>query len=520
MNTSFTVRVYGLLLIVGLSVGSCQLFKKTPKVNDKDGSKLDPITIRDSKADSSSNKYVPITKVERPDVATLPDTVRWCDTLQQTENIRLVVCFERVGNTAIKADTVAVLDYTPNKWVVPNNLDTTIRTKLAYRVVILLPFMSKKFVPAANREIPGHSIKAIEFYEGVMMALDTLKKEGVSLFVEVYDTERDTNVVKRLLQTRALQEADLILGPLTSSNLSIVAEFAKTYKKILVSPLNSRSDITTNNPYYLQINPSFEVHSKYIVNQLERIKGIERYRNRSQEVDPHHFLVLALEQDSSHVQQLQAEYAIYENNFNARMPTLIRKGVSISVDDIRPLLKKDRLNVIVMPTTTEAFVYNSLREIQKMVDKVEQYKGYSIAVVGMDQWRYYTRVNFEYYEYLNLHFTSEYFAPRFERNNAFRRDYKALYGIGSREFALKGFDIMLYSGRMLQRYGTSFQAHMWKEEANYRHTKFNLQPVYEPQGLLDQPQSQQQAPIIRHYENQYLNVLEYKDYELSRAATY
>ncbi len=341
MNASFTVFIYGLLLLVGLSFGSCNLFKKTPKPDPVDASKLDPITANNSKNDTSST-YIPITKIDvEPDP--LPDTVRWCDTIQQTENIRLVICFERIGNTAIKADTVAVLDYLPNQLVQPTNLDTTIRTKLAYRVVVMLPFMSKQFVPAASREIPGKSIKAIEFYEGVMMALDTLKKEGVNLFVEVYDTQRDTNVVKSLLQTRALQEADLILGPLTSSNLSIVAEFAKTSQKILVSPLNSRSDITTNNPYYLQINPSFDVHSRYMINHLGKIQRLARYRSQEPEVP--NYLILALQQDSTRVQQLQAEYAIYKNNFDAEIPTLIRDNNTISVDDIKPFLQKERLNV-------------------------------------------------------------------------------------------------------------------------------------------------------------------------------
>ena len=251
---------------------------------------------------------------------------------------------------------------------------------------------------------------------------------------------------------------------------------------------------------------------------MDKIEKLARYR--SQEPEKPNYLVLALTRDSSRVESLQAEYAVYKNNIDARMPTLIRSKGSISIDDIKPLLQRDRLNVIVMPTyQEEAFVYNSLRELQTLVDKVERRKGYSIAVVGMDRWRYYSRINFEYYEYLNLHLTSEYFVPNSARVRAFKRDYKAVYGIGSREFSLKGFDIMLFCGRMLKRYGANFQGHLWKEKANYRHTVFDIQPVYEATGSLDQPQNNQQSPIIRHYENQYLNVLEFKDYELNRAST-
>ncbi|MFK7798717.1 MAG: hypothetical protein AB8E82_14805 [Aureispira sp.] len=511
------IPFYSLLFLLALSLGSCHLFQKTPQnQNNTNSDTLEPITTRNTKTDTSAGNYVPVTEATESVVTTAPDTVRWCDTIPQLRAGSLVICFEKTGNGNIKADTVAVLNDNPNTIVQATELDTTIRTKLAYRVVVMLPFMSKTFAPAPQREIPGASIKAIEFYEGVMMALDSLKREGVSLFVDVYDTERDTNVVKGLLQLRTLQEADLILGPLTSSNLMLVAEFAKTNQKVLVSPLNSRSDITSNNPYYLQISPSFEVHSKYIINQLNKIKPFKRYR--SQEPEMPNYVVLALENDSNRVASLQADYAIYKNNFEARLPTIIRKKVDIDIDDIKPMLQKGRLNVVIMPTyKKESFVYNSLRELQKLVDKVERYKGYDIAVIGMNRWRYYNRVNFEYYEYLNLHFTSDYFAANNSYLRAFKRDYKAVHGIGSREFALKGFDVMLFCGRMLERYGTSFQAHLWKENSKYRHTSFNVQPIYESTGVLDQADGIQAMPVIKHYQNQYLNVVRFKEYELTRA---
>jgi hypothetical protein len=511
------ISFYSFLFLLALSLGSCHLFQKTPQGQNNTGSDtLEPITTRNTKTDTSSNNYVPVTEVPESVVTTTPDTVRWCDTIPQLNAGSLVICFEKTGNGDIKADTVAVLNDNPNVIVQATEFDTTINTKLAYRVVVMLPFMSKKFVPAPEREIQGASIKAIEFYEGVMMALDSLKREGVSLFVDVYDTERDTTVVKGLLELRTLQEADLILGPLTSSNLALVAEFAKANQKVLVSPLNSRPDITSNNPYYVQISPSFEVHSKYIINQLDKIKPFRRYRSQEPEIP--NYVILALESDSNHVASLQADYAIYKNNFEARLPTIIRKKVDIDIENIKPMLQKGRLNVVIMPTyKKESFVYNSLRELQKLVDKVEQHKGYDIAVIGMNHWRYYSRINFEYYEYLNLHFTSDYLDANNAYLRAFKRDYKAVHGIGSREFALKGFDIMLFCGRMLERYGTSFQAHLWKANNKYRHTSFDIQPVYEPTGALDQPDGSQAVPIIKYYQNQYLNVVRFKDYELIRA---
>lgn len=507
----------GWLAFMGSSVSSCNLFKKTPKPDPDPRTKLDPVITKNSKDTSRTGTYTPITKTDPPVVTTTSDTSYFCDTIQQSPTRRMVVCFEKIGNRFIKADTVAIFDLNAPTIVQPTDLDTTIRTKMAYKVVILLPFMSSQFVPAAGREIPIQSIKAIEFYEGVLMALDTLKAEGVSLFVDVFDTQRDTNVVKRLLRSRALLDADLILGPLTSNNLSLVAEFGKANKKTVVSPLNDRPDITTNNPYFIQVNPSFDIHARHMVQWMDRV---ERSLNFRPQVTNRNYLILALKRDSARVAAIQQEYAILKNQFGAKLPTLIRGGATIDINDIKPYLKSNQLNVILMPTfQDESFVYNSLRELQKLIDKVERNKSYDLAVIGMDRWRYYNRVNFEYYEDLNLHLTSEYHSSMTETTQAFRESYKVLYGIGSREFSLKGFDTMLYFGRMLQRYGVGFQAHLWKAPAVYRHTTFQMRPRYRPsQPIMDGKAGvpNEQVPLLDCYENTYLNVLQFEDYDLKK----
>lgn len=505
-----------LSLFLSSALSSCFLFQKTPGDNGDDPVVLDPITTNNTSDTSRTGNYTPITKVDPP-IASQSDTTIFCDTLQQTPSRRIVVCYQKIGNRFIKADTVAVLDLNPSTIVQPTVLDSTIRTKIAYKVVVLLPFMSNNFVPANGQEIPMQSIKAIEFYEGVRMALDTLKAEGVSLFVDVLDTQRDTTVVKNLLTTRALQEADLIIGPVTSKNLSLVAEFARMTKKVLVSPLNARPQLTNNNPYFIQVNPSFDVHARHIVDLLDRVKRPFRYQSR---IEERNYLILGLTRDSSRVAAIQAQYAIAKNQYNATIPTLIRSSTNIDISNIKPFLKSNQLNVIVMPTYhNEAFVYNSLRELQKLVDKVERNSSYPLVVIGMDRWRYYNRVNFEYYEDLNLYLTSDYFTPNTTYHQAFRNSYKAVYGIGSREFSLKGFDIMLYFGRMLQRYGVNFQAHLWKEANMYRHTQFQIQARYKTNApILDGRAGipNEEGPALEYYENNYLNILEFEEYILKK----
>lgn len=504
--------------ILALSLSSCDVTKNTARTKTNPGH-LDPVIAKNTnpKDTVKTGSYTAVTKVvDEPATATTTaiDTITWCDTIQKSDVQRIVICFTKVGNQAIQSDTVAVINLNDDALYSATKVDSTIRHKLAYQVAILMPFMSKKFNPANGKEIPIQSIKAIEFYEGVLIALDSLKAEGVSLFINVYDTERDTAVVRSLLEQRELQEADLIIGPILSKNLKIVAEFAKTKQKILISPLNPRSDLTLNNPYFIQVNPSFQVHSELIIEQLHKLNIYTRRTPLEKNL-----LVLALGKDSSRVAALQQSYVNFKNDPSASIQTLIPSSPTIDVNKIRPLLQRDKLNVIVMPTNDEGFIYNSLREIQKLVDKVEPRKGYQIVVVGMDRWRYFSRINFEYYEYLNLHFTSEYYTTSKRKTvRSFKENYKSLYGIGSREFGFKGFDIMLYFGRMINKYGVNFQTHLWKENKVYNHTKFQIEPVYETFVPLDGNPNETRTPIIRNYENQSLNFLKFKDYQLKKVS--
>jgi hypothetical protein len=515
MNNSnlFNVSILFFFLILLTVFYSCSTSSHTTNNNTH----LDPVTGKNTnpKDTSKTGNYTAVTNSDKVNNSNPGDTITWCDTLKQSEFRSIVVCFEKVGNNKIKADTVDVLEINKNAIYSVTEVDSSLNLKLAYKVVVMLPFMSKNFVPAPTKEIPSRSIKAVEFYEGVLIALDSLKSEGVSLFVDVFDTQKDSALVESLLLKRELQEADIIIGPVSSKNLRIVAEFAKNNKKTLISPFNSRSDLTTDNPYYIQVNPSFKVHSDLIVEHIHKIESDPELFRTPLETN---MIILALQRDSSRIADLQSSYSAYKNDTAAHFAQLIRNTPTIDIEDIEPFLKKGKLNIILIPSyQDEGFIYNALREIQKLVDKVEPKKGHQIVIVGMDRWKYYNRINFEYFESMNLYLSSQYFTDiNSDDVQKFKKDYKAVYGIGTREFGFIGFDMMLYFGRVINKYGTNFPAHLWKENAQYNHTKFQIEPSYEALVPLDADAGQEGQTILRNYENKFLNFLKFEDYKLQR----
>jgi len=515
MNTSFKLvgpQWLCLLFCLTLLFGTACDTTSTTTNNDlnqvttSNSNKNNSTTDKDN-TDKDNNEVVTDNKPPKT------DTIQWCDTLKRGEKQLVVVCFEKIGNGPIKADTVDIIQVIQDNSPIAQVLDSTINKKAAYKVAIIMPFMSKNFSPQPKREIPPYSMKAIEFYEGAMIALDSLKAEGVKLYVDVFDSMRDTNTVKSILAKPELQAADLIIGPIRTSNLRLVADFANAQQTPLVSPFNSRPDITSNNPYYLQVNPSFKVHSRTMIQQMFHIKT-----DKGVPEMPKNFLVLGKQTDSAQVAQLQEAYATHMNDYDTLLPQFLNSSATIKINFIKPFLTPEKFNIILLPSKDEGFVYNSMRELQSLLYKEgSERKWHHVAIVGLDRWKYFSRIDYEYYESLNLHLPSEFYVDKDKDvNRKFRQGYKTNYGIAPREFGYIGFDVMLYFGKMLHQYGTNFSAHLWKEKYQGRHTQFVMQPVFEKSEPLDGSEEATKPPMIRGFENQYLNFLKFEEYTLQK----
>lgn len=52
-----------------------------------------------------------------------------------------------------------------------------------------------------------------EYYQGFLMAVDSLKRQGASINVYAYDSEESESTVRRILSDPILKEMDLIIAP-------------------------------------------------------------------------------------------------------------------------------------------------------------------------------------------------------------------------------------------------------------------------------------------------------------------
>lgn len=120
----------------------------------------------------------------------------------------------------------------------------------ALKVAVLMPFMLK--TPYIDSSVNYFW----EFYRGMLLGLEDVKRLGLSVEVHVYDIEKSLETLDSVLQRPELAEMDLILGPAYANQVALVADFAKQHQIYTFVPFTSK--IENANEYILQFNPSQE----------------------------------------------------------------------------------------------------------------------------------------------------------------------------------------------------------------------------------------------------------------------
>ena len=93
------------------------------------------------------------------------------------------------------------------------------------------------------------------------MAVDSLKSNGVSVELTVFDSKNDSSTVVDILKDKKVRTADLLFGPVYEKNARIAARFALENEIAYVNPLYGNEDITFSNRFVYLHSPSYAMEA-------------------------------------------------------------------------------------------------------------------------------------------------------------------------------------------------------------------------------------------------------------------
>jgi len=314
------------------------------------------------------------------------------------------------------------------------------------------------------------SFNYIEFYEGALLAVESLQKNGLSINLSVFDTERDSSTVQRIIDNGGLRDMDLIIGPAYTHNLRMVAEYGEDRRIPVVSPLASRNILLDENSYLFQVRPTFET-------EVEKLSAFvsEFYDKNIVMIHPGDSL------EAPNVDLLKRKL-FYKLSFYTFFNEVVFKEVvyndeitkNDSINSIEHALSHDIKNIVIIPSDTEPFVSNIVSTLNTLA------ADYEILLVGYQSWQRFRNIELQHFYNLNLHlcvpFILDYTRDEIkEFIRSFRESFHSEPEPFS--FAWQGYDITYYFVSGVARYGRRFRYYSIRHRVDLLESEYLFQRV-------------------------------------------
>jgi len=415
----------------------------------------------------------------------------------------------------VPADTIQMIQEEVVYLEKPSAYTPVTNLKGSFNVAVLLPFYlednarrveidssksvkGKKIYKTLNRPddwIYPRSLGFVEMYEGILLAADTLRALGLNVQIHAFDIQSDTIGLTKLIRSGKLDRMDLIIGPVHSHNLALLASYAGSLGIPVVSPVQlSNTSVLYHNPLLFMASSSLEVAQTAIA------KKMTDYYNSN-------FVLIHSDSDGED-QDTVGKFRnkiIYELStkmpFNEiRFKDMVFYGRSVfgndSINRLAHALSESIRNVVIIASEDAPVMSESLTDIHALARK------YDVNVFGYPNMRYLDNLDHKICFELGLMIYSPYWIDyNREDIKAFNSDFRTKFLTEPSEssYAWQGYDILYYFLSGLALNGKTFLTHPEIHNPDLLHTEFDFRHKTNNDG----------------FENQKLFLIRYsKDYEL------
>lgn len=315
------------------------------------------------------------------------------------------------------ADTVAAALPVDGLYVVPD-------PDAPVRIALVLPL-------DCIFEGSGGNTNYMDFYSGALVAAKNMSEKGVSIELNVIDTQ-EYNSVSEIAESGRLDGSDYVIGPVHAKQIQEILPLCKSKGIDIVSPLDPKAaEYLENETGLIQVPLSAD-------NQYEDIAAWIQ-----EEGDfPCTVLVLAevggestvaeMEKATGALQGKNIDYKVFSYNI------LQGRGVEQSIGRYFDSLKTNR---VIIASENEAFVNDAVRNLNTL----RTINKYDIHAYGTARLRGFETIEPEHFHNINMHLSMAYYVDYSDPETMeFLREYRALFNAEPTPFAFQGYDIFTF----------------------------------------------------------------------------
>lgn len=290
---------------------------------------------------------------------------------------------------------------------------------------------NSKYTVTAGVVLPLHDVdgdgrRMTEYYRGLLMACEDLKRTGLNIVVNAYNTPNDGDIYQTLAM-KELAKCDVIFGPLYTKQVKPLADFARSNNIKLVIPFSITGNDVETNPNIFQVYQSAEHFNNVVISQF-----LTRFAN-------YHVVVVDCNDKTS-------DKGIFTFGLRRRLP---EKGITCSVTNLN---SSDEMFAKAFSTAKpNMVVLNTGRspELNKVLAKLDNLQATNpaaaVSMFGYTEWLMYVKYNQEKFCRYDTYIpTSAFYNSYAAKTKAFETRYSNHFKSGMMDylpkFALTGYD--------------------------------------------------------------------------------
>ncbi len=336
--------------------------------------------------------------------------------------------------------------------------ETVSLKKDSYNVGVFLPF----FVDEVDYEEESSNLFVIALYQGIKAAVTALADQGIKINLFAYDTKKDPVTTAALLEQEEVKGMDLIIGPLYAATIPLVADFARVHQINLFNPLSENTDVVGDNPFVFLFKSSLETQARKaaeftLQNSNEELKvGIVYGTSKADSLQAHTYQQCIEHSTGKEVAlMLSITPEEAQNALNALREASEVVGEEQETEN-KELASLDGLTHIYVAAKDELIVANILSAVEMLK--------HSPCIIGHEAWLRHSLFTFDQLKQHRLYLVSP---DHIDYNKSdiheFRSSFYDRFAQYPTTYACTGYEMMLFLGHMLARYGVYFQKHWTKE---------------------------------------------------------
>jgi murein DD-endopeptidase MepM/ murein hydrolase activator NlpD len=290
--------------------------------------------------------------------------------------------------------------------------------------------------------VDGDGRRMVEYYRGVLLACDSLKRAGYSIDIHSWnlDATADPALVTR---DPAAAQCNIIFGPLYSTQVHALAEFCKARDIKLVIPFSISGDDVTS---YSQIFQIWQSDDKLNNDAIEAF--LKRYKDAR---------VVLIDCNDKTSKKGNFTFGL-RNRLSSRGQEYRVTNLNSSLETFAKAFDPNRLNVVVLNTGRSPELNQSIAKLRAL--RAQQH-GLRMALFGYNEWLMYAPGNVDTFCSFDTCVPTYYYYndadPRTKRLEADYQKWfheKPMYAYP--RFFLTGYDHAQFFLRGMAKYGKSF----------------------------------------------------------------